>query len=522
MISMWIERLSLKDSEVEALVTTVLDYLEDTEKRFPDKTAFEDAEISISYSMLAGYARSAGTVIAGKIRPNNAVAVCMKKGAKDIAAFMGAVYAGCFYVPIDVQMPPERIALILDVLKPGVVICDDTGAKSIGDTGYGSCEILLFDEIVKEEADVDKLSVIRSNMKNTDLLYVLFTSGSTGVPKGVTISQGALIDMTEWLVDKYEFTEDCSFCSQVPFYFDVSVPDIYVPMKTGGTTYIPPKSYYTFPKKVLQYIKEKNINTLSWVPSAMINVVRAGAFEVCVPDCIKLVLFCGEVMPCKYLNEWRRRIPEALYVNMYGPTEACYACTYYDAVKEFPDDGVLPLGRACENSTVVIISEDNKLCAQGEQGELCILGQCLSYGYYNSPEKTKKAFVQNPLNDKYAEPMYRTGDLACVNEDGELMYIGRMDSQIKRLGHRIELGEIEHAILGDKSVETCCCIYNEESSDIIALYCGDESIENLGAMLSQKLPSYMHPTKYIKIDSMPLNLNGKIDRAKLKKEYGGA
>ena len=501
------------------MIISILDYLEETTARFPDKVAFADTEESFSFRRLSESAAAIGSSLAAMIPAKSPVAVCMKKGAADIAAFMGVVSAGCFYAPIDVQMPPERIALILEVLKPEVVICDEAGAESIGNAG-GDQQILLFAEAIQTKADAELLKERRRNIKSTDLLYVLFTSGSTGTPKGVTISHAAMIDMTEWMCEKYGLSEKNSYCNQAPFYFDASVPDIYLPLKTGGSCYIPPKSYFTFPKKVLQFIKEKEIDTLIWVPSALCNVVRARAFETCVPEQIRLVIFCGEVMPCRFLNEWRRRIPEALYVNMYGPTEACYACTYYDIEKEFPDDGVLPLGKACENSTILILDGD-RLCKAGETGELCILGECLSYGYYNSPERTKEAFVQNPLNTQYREEMYRTGDLAYVGEDGELMFVGRKDSQIKRLGHRIELGEIEAAMLADQGISNACCVYDAEKSDIIAIFCGAPSEEELNRILGGKLPAYMVPTKYVKLKSLPMNINGKIDRALLKKEYGG-
>ena len=194
----------------------------------------------------------------------------------------------------------------------------------------------------------------------------------------------------EWICDKYSLNKETTMCNQAPFYFDASVPDIYIPLKVGATVYIPPKSYYTFPKKILQFVNEKNINTLIWVPSALCNVVNCRAFEICVPSDIRLVIFCGEVMPCKHLNVWKKNIPEALYVNMYGPTEATYACMYYDIEKEFADDEKLPLGRACENSEVILLTEDEKEAKPGEIGEICVLGQCLSNGYYGDKEKRMK------------------------------------------------------------------------------------------------------------------------------------
>ena len=283
--------------------------------------------------------------------------------------------------------------------------------------------------------------------------------------------------------------------------------------------YIPPKSYYTFPKKILQFVNEKNINTLIWVPSALCNVVNCRAFEICVPSDIRLVIFCGEVMPCKHLNVWKKNIPEALYVNMYGPTEATYACMYYDIEKEFADDEKLPLGRACENSEVILLTEDEKEAKPGEIGEICVLGQCLSNGYYGDKEKTDEVFTQNPINQKWNEIMYHTGDLAFIDEFGDMIFAGRKDFQIKRLGHRIELGEIENAMLSIEEIENACCVFDEKSSEVIAVYTGRIRTETVREILSTRLQHYMLPNRIENLKSIPMNINGKIDRPRIKKEY---
>ena len=499
--------------------STILQYLENVEAKYPQKIAFADSKEEYSFYDLLVNARKVGSYISSKVEPRNPVVIYMDKRAYNICAFMGAVYAGCFYVPIDSQMPIERISLILQTLKPKLILYDDVTEKSIGQFN-DEYETVSYKEAVETEISEDILHQIRVNTKNTDLLYVLFTSGSTGTPKGVTISHMAVMDFMEWICEKYQLTEETSLCNQAPFYFDASVPDLYIPLMVGATTYIPPKSYYTFPKKILQFIDENKINTLVWVPSALCNVVNCKAFEVTVPTTVRLVIFCGEVMPCKHLNVWKKYIPKAHYVNMYGPTEATYACMYYDIDKEFSNDDKLPLGRACENSTILLITDDNHIAAPGEIGEICILGQCLSSGYYNAPETTKAAFVQNPVNTKYNEMMYRTGDLASYDTDDNMVFAGRKDFQIKRLGHRIELGEIENAVLSVANIENACAIFNPKTNDIIAVYAGGIEIEELGKILSEKLPHYMLPTRYEKLAALPMNLNGKIDRVKLKSLYG--
>lgn len=500
------------------MYSTVLQCFEETAKKFPNKIAFADIKEAFSFSELLNNAKKIGSFISEKVKPHNPIVVYMDKRAYNINAFLGAAYAGCFYVPIDSQMPTERINLILGTLNPSMIIYDDVTSKSIAqlDDKYNK---IYYKDALSSIVLEDKLEVIRKHSKSTDLLYVLFTSGSTGVPKGVTISHLAVIDFMEWVCDAYNLDETTALCNQAPFYFDASVPDLYIPLKVGATVYIPPKSYYTFPKKILQYIESNHINTLVWVPSALCNVVNCRAFEVCVPTEIRLVIFCGEVMPCKHLNVWKKYVPNALYVNMYGPTEATYACMYYNVERDFNDDEKLPLGKACENSEILLLTDDNRVANPGEMGEICILGQCLSNGYYGSEEKTQAVFVQNPTNNKWIELMYRTGDLAFIDEFGDMVFAGRKDFQIKRLGHRIELGEIENAILSIEGIENACCIFNENNGDIIAVYTGKVALDKLSEMIAQRLPHYMIPNRFENLKAMPMNLNGKIDRPKLKRDY---
>lgn len=500
------------------MYSTVLQCLEETALNFPNKIAFADIKESFSFSELLNNAKKIGSFISKRVKPHQPIVVYMDKRAYNINAFLGAVYAGCFYVPVDSQMPAERINMILETLNPSMIIYDATTKKSIDLLGERYSKVYYGDALAAD-IDVESLERIRKFSKSTDLLYVLFTSGSTGIPKGVTISHLSVLDFMEWICDAYNLDETTTLCNQAPFYFDASVPDLYIPLKIGATVYIPPKSYYTFPKKILQYIETNHINTLVWVPSALCNVVNCRAFEISIPSEIRLVIFCGEVMPCKHLNVWKKYIPDALYVNMYGPTEATYACMYYNVEREFKDDEKLPLGRSCENSEILLLTDDNCVAKQGEIGEICILGQCLSNGYYGMEDKTQAAFVQNPTNDKWIELMYRTGDLAFINELGDMVFVGRKDYQIKRLGHRIELGEIENAILAVDGIENACCIFNENNSDIIAVYTGKVVKEELSEIISNRLPHYMIPNTFENLKAMPMNLNGKIDRPKLKKEY---
>ena len=224
-------------------------------------------------------------------------------------------------------------------------------------------------------------------------------------------------------------------------------------------------------------------------------------------------------MPTKQLNVWRKYLPNALYANLFGPTEITDIGIFYVVNREFRDDEALPIGVACDNVDFLILNEDGKEVKEGEKGELCIRGSFLSLGYYNNSEKTKEAFIQNPLNPYYPEMIYKTGDLVSINEFGELMYHGRMDFQIKHQGNRIELGEIEVAAGGMEQIDICACIYDDVHKKIVLLYKGEAAEQEVASLLNTKLPEYMQPNVITKLRGFPLNANGKIDRKKLKEEY---
>jgi acyl-coenzyme A synthetase/AMP-(fatty) acid ligase len=231
-------------------------------------------------------------------------------------------------------------------------------------------------------------------------------------------------------------------------------------------------------------------------------------------------MFCGEVMPNKQLNVWRKALPKTLFANLYGPCEAVDASTYYIVDREFSDDEPLPIGVSCRNTDIILLDEeDNEVHGDG-LGEICIRGSSLAMGYLNNPDRTSSAFTYNPLNSAYPEMIYRTGDLARYNEYGELMYAGRKDFQIKHMGHRIELGEIETAVDSISEIEVNACIYDEVKHRIVLYYTGHQiDDEYINDVLSQKVTDYMMPNDIIYIEKFPYNANGKIDRKELKRMY---
>lgn len=531
-------------------------WLDETAARFPDKTAYADEKKEITFAQLRVQARAIACELTARGLFKKPVAVFLEKGVDVLVSFMGAAYSCNFYSPIDVDMPGSRVNKILEVLEPAVVITTEALREVFSAYDYKGEFLLLEDvsaadgqEAEQQDTGMGKVSsspegkdarkgcsfagtgetesareaaleAARKRGIDTDLLYVLFTSGSTGVPKGVTINHRAVIDYIDWVTETFAITEKDSFGNQAPFYFDNSILDIYSTLKTGATTYIIPKTLFAQPVPLLEYLKEKKINTIFWVPSALIVVAKLKAFKnVDLSDTLRRVLFCGEVMPNKQLNVWRKFLPDVQYANLYGPTEITDACTYYMVDREFSDEEPLPIGFPMPNTDILVLNEKNEPVTGEEPGELCVRGTSLSMGYYKNPEKTREAFVQNPLNDAVPELIYRTGDIVKYNERGEIIYLSRKDFQIKHMGHRIELGEIETAFQALDGISRVCCIYDEPDTKIIGFYVGSLEAKEIIRQLTEKLPRFMIPNIFRRVEAMPITKNGKIDRKALMKEY---
>ena len=494
----------------------VLDYLDNIVVRQPEKTAFSNGTEALTFAQVYQQSRAVGTFLHDQGVYHKPVVVFMNKHPKEIAAFFGVITAGDFYVPIDEEMPVSRIQLILENVQAEVLICDALTRETAEQLDFGG-KVVLYDDICRTAVDDDALREIRSKAIDTDPIYIVFTSGSTGVPKGVAACHRSVIDYIEQLSAVLEFDEDTVFGNQTPLYFDACLKELYPTLKFGATTYLIPRELFMLPVKLVEFINEHEINTICWVVSALTMISAFGTFKTVTPKYLRTVAFGSEVFPIKQFKAWREALPQAKFVNLYGPTEGTGMCCYYKVERDFELDEAIPIGGPFSNTEIILLNEQNQRAGQGEIGEICIRGTSLTLGYYNNFEKTREVFVQNPLNTAYPELIYRTGDLGRYNERGELMFVSRKDYQIKHMGHRIELGEIEVSANMVEGVKLSGCIYDDAKGKIVLYYVGTIEDKELSAELRSRLPRYMIPNRMVRLEQMPLTANGKIDRVALKK-----
>ncbi len=496
------------------MLNNILQYLEITAQRLPDKIAFSDGTDNLTFGELLARARAIGSRLAELGCRGEPVPVLMDKHPSAVAAFLGVVYSGGFYLPLDPDMPAKRAAGIVGSLNTRFIISDLKNHALSSSLGAG--EVLVYDDISSGLPDDALLSALRSRQIDTDPIYVVYTSGSTGAPKGVAACHRSVIDYTESLSEALGFSEANVFGNQTPLYFDAPLKEIMPTLKFGATTYFIPKKLFMFPVRLVEYLNEHKINTICWVVSALTTISALGALDKIKPEYLTTVAFGSEVFPVKQFNIWRDALPSAAFYNLYGPTECTGMSTWHRVLGRIPEGEPIPIGRPFRNTRIMLINEDGKEAAPGEAGEIYISGSCVTLGYYNNPEKTDEAFVQNPLNRHYREIVYRTGDIARTNGRGELIFISRRDYQIKHMGHRIELGEIEAAADRHSGVARAACLYDEKDKKILLFYVGRAEPRELTVHLKDYLPRYMLPSSIIKLEALPLTPNGKLDRRALK------
>ena len=494
---------------------TVLSWMDKTIARVPDKVLFTDAEGQLTFGEFDSIAKAIGTCLAGSVSECSPVVVMSGRNVRTPAVFAGVVRAGCFYAPIDATMPVSRLNQILGVIQSKIMLVDkqfEATARSLTFDG----QIVLIDDILDTPVDAALLEKRASALIPTSPLYVIFTSGSTGVPKGVITSHESLMNYIDGFCDVMDMNENDVLGNQSPLDYIAAIRDIYIPLKTGASTVIIPKNEFSMPTQLFETLNRHKVTTLCWSVAGVELPVKMGGFAESKPEYVKKVCFSGSVMPCKYLKVWQENLPDVLYVNQYGPTEATASCTYYVVRDKVEDSTVLPIGKPYANYGVFLLNEDNTPTPYGETGEICVKGPVLALGYYGDRKRTDEVFIQNPLNQNYRELIYKTGDLGSFNENGDLLFHGRKDRQIKHMGHRIELGEIESTASEIAGVDECCALYHKEKELLYLFYTGAATSKQIVLHFRAVLPAFMVPRKLIQLDTMPRLPNGKLDMTTLK------
>jgi len=502
----------------------VLEYLDKTIRTRSDATAIVDGQRTYSFSELADLSRRCAWLIGQKTEERNKpVAVHLPKSAGTIIADLGILYSGNIYANLDTKTPAARLQKILDNVAPVLVITDSSLREAVIALGVPPSRILCIDDATTASVPAEYSPAGHRFCIDTDPMCLINTSGSTGIPKSVVMHHRSVIDFIDWVIGRFPFDERTVIGSLSPFYFDIYTLELYVTLARGCTLVIIPEALAVFPVKLAEFLALQRVTFLFWVPTIMVNMANMGVLDAADLSHLTMVFFAGEVFPTRHLNHWRRRLPHCQFVNLYGPIEITVDCTYFVVNREMRDDEPLPIGVPCRNTDVLVLNEANQPCAVNEPGELCIRGTSLALGYWNNPEQTARAFVQNPLNPHYPELIYRTGDIVLRNETGELMFRGRRDFQIKHLGYRIELAEIELACSGIESIRNVCVLYDAERKEITLFYEAPPQITPaaIRGTLAVILPKYMIPTAFHRLDEMPRNPNGKIDRLALGQRMPG-
>jgi amino acid adenylation domain-containing protein len=503
------------------MIKNIIEYFNEAVINKGNKIAVVEGEKKITFRELDRKSKILSSCIIDCIYDSNKpIAVFLPKTINSVITDIAITNSGNIYMNLDIKTPLDRINNIISLIEPKLIITNSIYFMQVESLGL-SIPILNIDSIdfenglVKEEDLLNRLS----KLIDTDPYCIINTSGSTGTPKGVVLNHKSFIDFTEWSIDTFKFSEHEIIGSLSPLVFDIFSYELCLLMSKGSTIVLIPDTLAAFPIKILEILDKENITFLFWVPTIMVNIANMGILDKIQLPFLKTVWFAGEVFPTKQFNYWKKNLKDCLFANLYGPIEITLDCTYFIVDRDIPDDEPLPIGIACRNTDILILNDEDKLVGNGEEGELCVRGSSLAMGYYNNPEKTSLAFVQNPLNNSYPEIIYRTGDVVSINNRGEIIFKGRKDSLIKHLGYRIELGEIEHVIINTlKIAKNGCVIYNVNKKEITLFYEAKNEIPvvEFRKELTKVLPKYMIPTVYTFMQELPRNTNGKIDRLFLK------
>lgn len=507
-------------------LTHITHYLEKTVAAAPERIAVCDGERKLTFAQLYEMVLLAARQINQRLdgRTGQIVAVSLPKSLEAVIADLAILYSGNAYMNLDCKSPEQRTRNILEQTNPSLfwVKSEDVSTLPEVKSIVFSWNLNQFSDPL-EDQERNAVLELRDRCIDTDLLCIINTSGSTGIPKAVALNHRSFIDFTEVVCDAKLVGEAEVVASLSPIVFDIFSFELCMLMARGSTLVLVPENFAAFPIRLLELMALRQVTFLFWVPTIMVNIANMELLsQVSLPS-LKMAWFAGEVFPTAKFNYWRKMLPQTTFANFYGPIEITLDCIYHVVNRPLRDDDLIPIGKPFRNTSILLLNEKDEPVGPGEEGELCIRGSSLAMGYYNNPEKTAAAFVQNPLHHAYPELIYRTGDIVAWNEYGELVFRGRKDTLIKHLGYRIELAEIEHVVINTLKLATnCCALYNAEHKKIILVYEAKFPLpeKELRQRIAEILPRYMVPSVYMQIDEMPQNTNGKINRLKVRNIAG--
>lgn len=509
-------------------------YLDASLSRVPEQTAITDGDRAISYHELTVFSNKIAHCLKTMgVNRQDRVIILMQRSILCLASIFGVLKADAIYVPIDSKTPVDRLAGMIETLTPVLLICDSrtlpvvSGAQAkikknspilvmspAGEvhpvTGLNFMTIESVDEFMGNEPAYEN--------KADDIAYILFTSGSSGQPKGVMVSHANVQGYIEWAVEHFRISQQDHILGTAPFQFDMSVFDIYCALKTGAKLCVASEMQSLFPEKLVDFIEQQQVTLWKGVSSLLMYMARTGVLKPGRMPSLKQVLFAGETLPTRYLIEWMTHFPDKTFYNAYGPTEATgvSACYRIESIPESPQERI-PIGAARRGSRIFLLSEDEGDVAPGEIGEICITGDGLASGYFDDDEKTDKSFVQN-RQARSDDRAYKTGDIGRQRPDGIVEYLGRKDRQLKFMGYRIEAGEIEQALLSmpfiqDTAVNLIASRQNGGMMELVAFWEAEDDIplETICSDLKKLLPPYMIPKRFVRVSKMPRCDRGKIN-----------
>ena len=506
----------------------ILQYLERAAEKWPERVCFTDGWDGGEELTFAGLCEMSQRVGSALIREGagygNRVALLMTRHPAALTAMFGTVYAGASYLVLDPDAPLARWRQLLELSAADYLICDADHweqaatlvASEDGAAGKSQRRVLLLDDLMLLPPEKESLLQVRKSQLDVDPIYTVFTSGSTGNPKGVVANHRSVIDYAEALGETIPFDENTVFGCQAPFFFDAPLKEILMTLRQGGKTCLVPGRLFSFPALLVSYLERNRVNTLCWVSSSLSALAVLGVPEQMPPTTVHTVVFGSERFPTPHYLRWRSALPQADFWQLYGPTEATGMSCAWHADREVSPEEPLPIGFALDNTEVLLLDDGNRRLNAwtdtGRIGEIYLRGTCVTMGYAYDSERTRTCFVQNPLQKEYPETVYRTGDLAYYNERTELVYVGRRDAQVKRMGHRMELGEIERCAQELPEIGLVACVAETGGGRIGLFYTGAPEEECVERWLRDRLPLYMLPDLIRKLPHMPQMPNGKLDR----------